>query len=111
MATEKRITRLIRADVTVDAFTKWLTSTYDGRMPADIVNEIPTVDAVEVVHGQWEEWWPGITLIITGEEMLYRCSVCDAKYPDIEGYRYCPRCGADMRERKDNDKKDLSVSK
>lgn len=47
MATEKR---LIRADVTVDAFTKWLTSTYDGRMPADIVNEIPTVDAVEAVR-------------------------------------------------------------
>lgn len=45
MATEKR---LIRADVTVDAFTKWLTSTYDGRMPVDIVNEIPTVDAVEL---------------------------------------------------------------
>ena len=47
MATEKR---LIRADVTADAFTKWLTSTYDGRMPVDIVNEIPTVDAVEVVR-------------------------------------------------------------
>lgn len=45
MATEKR---LIRADVTVEAFTKWLTSPYDGRMPADIVDEIPTVDAVEV---------------------------------------------------------------
>ena len=47
METEKR---LIRADATVDAFTKWLTSTYDGRMPADIVNEIPAVDAVEVVR-------------------------------------------------------------
>lgn len=47
MATEKR---LILADATVDAFTKWLTSTYDGRMPVDVVNEIPTVDAVEVVR-------------------------------------------------------------
>lgn len=45
MATEKR---LIRADVTVEAFTKWLTSRYDGRLPTDIVDEIPTVDAVEV---------------------------------------------------------------
>ena len=25
-------------------------------------------------HGRWEEWWPGISLIMTGEEMLYRCS-------------------------------------
>lgn len=47
MATEKR---LIRADLTVEAFTKWLTSRYDVRMPADIVDEIPTCDAVEVVR-------------------------------------------------------------
>ena len=61
----------------------------------------PTVYAVEV--GRWEEWWPGIALIMTGEEMLYRCSACDAKYSDVEGYKYCPNCGAKMDgERKDN---------
>lgn len=63
-----------------------------------IIDEQPTVDAVEVVHGRWEEWWPGISLIMTGEEMLYRCSACDAKYAVIEGYNYCPNCGADMRD-------------
>ena len=47
MATEKR---MIDANVVEDAFTKWLTSTYDGRMPSDVVAEIPTVDAVEVVR-------------------------------------------------------------
>lgn len=47
-------------------------------------------------HGRWEEWWPGISLIMTGEEMLYRCSACDAKYPDVENYKYCPNCGAKM---------------
>ena len=47
-------------------------------------------------HGRWEEWWPGISLIMTGEEMLYRCSCCDAKYPDVEAYRYCPHCGNPM---------------
>ncbi len=52
---------------------------------------------VEVVHGRWEEWWPGISLIMTGEEKLYKCSACDAKYADIEGYKHCPYCGADMR--------------
>ena len=67
------------------------------------VYKAPTVDAVEVVHGRWEEWWPGIALIMTGEEMLYRCSACDAKYPDVEGYKYCPHCGAKMDgERNDN---------
>lgn len=47
MATEKR---LIEANETINAFTNWLTSRYDGRLPRDIVAEIPTVDAVEVVR-------------------------------------------------------------
>ena len=47
--------------------------------------------------GKWEEWSPSdITLILTGEEMLFGCSGCGAKYPDVEGYRYCPNCGARM---------------
>jgi hypothetical protein len=109
MATEKR---LIWADETVDAFTKWLTSTYDGRMPADIVNEIPTVDAVEVVHGEYR------TKILCGgsyEEWGYVCSVCGCTVSDRsklsfgkfargnQKLNYCPNCGADMRERKDNE--------
>ena len=61
-----------------------------------MIEEAPTIDAVPVVHGRWEEWWPGMSVIMTGEEMLYRCSSCDAKYPDVEGYRYCPNCGAKM---------------
>ena len=48
-----------------------------------------------VRHGRWEDWWPGIGLIMTGEEMLYRCSVCDAKYSTVEN-KYCPNCGAKM---------------
>lgn len=47
-------------------------------------------------HGRWVEWWPEISLIMTGEEMLYRCSCCDAKYPDVEAYKFCPHCGAMM---------------
>ena len=61
------------------------------------VKEAPTVDAVPVVHAKWDEWWPGdCALIMTGEEMLYQCSACTAKYSDIEGKRYCPHCGAKM---------------
>ena len=63
---------------------------------------IESLDAAPVVHGQWEEWWPGISLIMTGEEMLHRCSACDAKYADIEGYNYCPNCGAKMDGGADN---------
>lgn len=48
-------------------------------------------------RGKWEEWYPPAHMILTGEEMLYRCVICDAKYADVEGYRHCPYCGADMR--------------
>lgn len=61
----------------------------------DTFAEIPDADVAQVRHGRWEEWWPGIDLIMTGEEMLYRCSVCDAKYSTVES-KYCPNCGAKM---------------
>lgn len=64
---------------------------------AVIDDKVDTPDDIEVVvHGRWEEWWPGISVIMTGEEMLYRCSACTAKYADIDGYDYCPNCGARM---------------
>lgn len=105
MSNEKR---LIRADVTVEAFTEWLTSRYDGRMPADIVNEIPTVDAVEVVHGKWI-----VTDADSGEPGSYaayievNCSKCGYSLGAESGQygwylgdpfplRYCPNCGAKM---------------
>lgn len=55
-----------------------------------------TVDAAPVVHGQFVEWYPPMHMIMTGEEMLFRCSSCDAKYSDVEGFRFCPHCGAMM---------------
>ena len=60
----------------------------------DLLDSIPAADVAPVRRGNWEEWWPGIAEIMTGEEMLYRCSACDAKYADIDGYKYCPYCGA-----------------
>lgn len=62
----------------------------------DTFGDIPAADVAPVRRGNWEEWWPGIAEIMTGEEMLYRCSACDAKYADIDGYKYCPYCGAKM---------------
>ena len=60
------------------------------------INKMPAVDAAPVVHGRWVEWWPPKHMIFTGEEMLYRCSQCDAKYADKENMRFCPNCGARM---------------
>lgn len=93
MANEKR---LIDVDV-ANGYIQTFFADPILRMAANaVLDNTPKVDAVEVVHGGWEEWWPGISLIMTGEEMLYRCSICDAKYADVEGYKYCPKCGAKM---------------
>lgn len=70
---------------------------------ADLKYAIPAADVAPVRYGNWKEWWPGIAAIMTGEEMLYRCSACDAKYADIDGYKYCPYCGAEMDKEANSD--------
>ena len=67
-----------------------------GMFTDGIEHGINIQPAVEVVHAKWEEWWPPKHMILTGEEMLYRCSSCTAKYADVGGYNYCPFCGAKM---------------
>ena len=61
---------------------------------SDIENA-PTVDAVEVVHGRW----------IHDINNLYGCSECGERetMSPKKLKNYCPNCGADMRERKDNE--------
>lgn len=64
-----------------------------------LLEQLPKADAAPVVHAHWDEWWPGdCALIMTGEEKLYQCSACTAKYSDVENFRYCPHCGAFMDE-------------
>lgn len=50
----------------------------------DIIENAPTVDAVEVVHGEWIEY--GLR--------NPQCSVC--KKFNYETSRFCPNCGAKM---------------
>ena len=55
----------------------------------------PTVDAVEVVHGEWE---------MCGEdlngEVTYKCSNCGEELVTLSvfeiDWNYCPNCGAKM---------------
>jgi len=59
--------------------------------------ELEKIEAQPVVRGKWIEWWPSdCALIMTGEEMLWMCSECTAKFSAKSSY--CPNCGADMRE-------------
>lgn len=69
-----------------------------------MILDAPTVDAVEVVHGEWttiEDDYCGLTSL--------QCSECNQEYwfeddPPRKIYNYCPNCGAKMDgERKDND--------
>ena len=69
--------------------------TGEGIVYVEDIDDAPTVDAVEVVHGWWD---------YTPDHAEY-CTVCGF-YPDEEEnheYNYCPNCGAKMNgEGKDN---------
>ena len=68
-------------------------------MAEGIVDEMPTVDAVEVVHGHW------VSLTDCANAGVY-CSVCNKKvYKEDYAWcnrknklrsNYCPNCGAKM---------------
>ena len=92
MANEKRL---------IDAHDLWsdiMMLPHNGDMISSeeveqAIEDAPTVDAVEVVHGRWE--W------IT--EDIYGCTNCGARnhVKEVMGqpdYNYCPNCGAKMDE-------------
>ena len=63
------------------------------------ISSTPTVDAVEVVHGQWK---PRPYHKFNSEGRLikycdfYYCSECGTERPVVPPYTYCPNCGAKM---------------
>lgn len=61
----------------------------------EYIEDAPTADVREVVHGEW---------IDKGEDYMIRwtCSNCGRR--DTHIYDFCPDCGADMRERREDDK-------
>ena len=99
MANEKRLIELDNALlVTVgESFPRPLPE-HDEVLLATVrkkLRNLPYVDAVEVVHGWWEQ-------ARYTEAPLYICSECDK--PEYKQHRYCPNCGAKMDgERKDNE--------
>lgn len=107
MANEKR---LIDANALKSQITRYhmsLTPRYISKLVdaeigdiIDIIDEAPTVDAVEVVHGMWEYLDPVSPTVC--------CSACKelAPWDTVAEYHcvrsnYCPNCGADMRGKKD----------
>lgn len=61
-----------------------------------MIEEQPTVEAKEVVHGEW----------IYNEYYTWECGNCGFHpfkgfIPKEPGFNYCPNCGCDMREGND----------
>ena len=79
----------------------------DGLDVVRYLNTLPTVDAVEVVHGRWRQ-----KILVGGfaEEWGYVCSECGCTVSDrsnlgIGRYasknqrlNYCPNCGVNMMD-------------
>jgi hypothetical protein len=72
----------------------------------NLVQDAPTVDAVEVVHGRW------IKTNKYDEDSSVQCSKCLMEFDYIDGVcylvigselpNYCPNCGAYMRGDEDD---------
>ena len=102
MVTKKRLISLNEA---LEATHKevWWTESEQAAIRSLLV-KLPRVDAVEVVHGRWEDVYDG-----KYDNHRFRCSVCKGKSlfkdkRDVLGNwvqvqaltDYCPNCGANM---------------
>lgn len=116
MATEKR---LIDANALIAYFKEQCEiASKDGEIESlytlaaltcciDYFEQIPTVDAVEVVRGHWRKYsddkfmgYGADGRIKYRKVYTYECSKCGRNVAIKSNY--CPNCGADMKERKDN---------
>jgi hypothetical protein len=93
MATEKRLIDAKAGKKLFCAIAK--PAEYNGVIhlvvPISEIDKLPTVDAVEVVHGRWIP----IRNKIHGYYMGLLCSECGHKATN-KGGNYCPNCGAKM---------------
>ena len=61
----------------------------------DILSDMPTLDAMEVVHGRW-------IVEVDGNFRNVKCSACGKDYAchigmlQLQNLSYCPNCGAKM---------------
>lgn len=62
----------------------------------EMVDVQPTIEAVPVVHGEWENVGDN------EEDLCFRCTNCNTEFSCEINMRqfakHCPNCGADMRK-------------
>lgn len=102
MATEKRLidANAMREDWLENGENEYV---YDTNAVLASIDEQPTVEAVEVVHGYWDD--SGRYQFLGGKKAI-RCSICGCALSEGEyrhfNWNYCPVCGAKMDGEKDN---------
>ena len=74
---------------------KTLVDRYSGELfiYLEDLDEAPTVDAVEVVHGYWEKAHDDLDI-----DRGWKCIHCNGSVYEMtyEPYQYCPHCGTKM---------------
>ena len=71
--------------------TEWIVSQYNADWIWGMIDSQPTVEAVPVVHGRWEQrkildWF--------GTKICFRCTECKTHWD--ANTNFCPNCGAKM---------------
>jgi hypothetical protein len=96
------MSRLIDAVSLIGNMMEAIRHGYNEEDMLSIVNGEPTVDAVPVVHGNWEEI-DMRGLMTPGGTPIVRCSVCkDKRTEHLSGVefpewrKFCSMCGAKM---------------
>lgn len=93
--------RLIDADILLTAFPKGENEIFRTSAVRGTIDACPTVDAIPVVHGEWQEENR------RPRSSIFYCSICHRTAYDIQPtrdkawkkhcrYAYCPHCGARM---------------
>ena len=70
-------------------------SKWDEKWMKIAINAVPTADVREITHGHWIEQG-----LIPYEGIRRICSVCEKAYNTNEQLNYCPNCGAEMQNAK-----------
>lgn len=94
METKKRLIDANELRQTIESKIYW-SAICDGLDLLEAIDDAPTVDAAEVVHGHW------IDETTTSKGIsFYRfvCSACGHIFWNggIDNFNYCPNCGAKM---------------
>lgn len=99
--------RVYDTPTTSPAYMRYLTQSQERANLKDKISKLPAADVEPVVHGRWEWYERRDGTPIDGYDYSsgWRCSHCKTDLPDVYDVpdnepqlKYCPNCGAKMKE-------------